>query len=653
MLLTLLQLLSGPFAWSIFLTRLFPRLTVLERLGASIVSGFTTTSWLCLFVSTYQGVLDANALVTVSGINLAFAWVQHRSLMASQTTKHGTPHGFLSLLAADFRSIDTHRISLLICSIAPLVVSYIMSTHLIPVGSGGKWLTGGNCYADLPFHLSVLTSFVYGKNSRNFSVFKMMEIIFDGSRLIYPIIPDYFSATLVVTGLSLRDALLYPSIMMAWTFFLILYAVSFRFTRSQVAAVVTVFLTLCCGGGYDFKEPEFWLYFIKDIFLPQRSAMFAYSQALLSFAALWIAQAERVNRATRWQYFQLSGLFAALLPYLQGHSYICVIIVVFVTIMTDMVIWIDNPLKTVVDCSAWGMPAFVFGFPQMYSFMNTASRWGFAQFMPMWTKYPSGMLAWYWDCLGVFLFLSMFGTYYLPSPSKRKMVGFWFLFVIASFFKFQPWNVDNMKLFYVAYFPMAMAVGHLYDFLQKKSIIARILGFFVLISLMIPGIQCLIQKEIMHQSVILNHADVKLGEWARDNTGPEAVFLIHPRHNHPIPMIAGRAVYYGYKGWLQTRGYKWGMKESFVRKILKGDKDALDICRDRGIDYIALPKSQKNIENVDVNYTFLRKEMEKVYDNEQYVVFEVKKKGKMPFRHMFADIYHFGHTSRGADNNRH
>src|SRR2546427_672158 len=58
-----------------------------------------------------------------------------------------------------------------------------------------------NNYGDLPFHLSVITRFVYGQN------FPPEDPTFAGARFTYPFLTDFISAMFVRVGASLRDSM--------------------------------------------------------------------------------------------------------------------------------------------------------------------------------------------------------------------------------------------------------------------------------------------------------------------------------------------------------------------------------------------------------------------------------------------------------------
>lgn len=695
---------SGLACWAAVFHVFFPRLWLVEAIAFAAPVSFTATGWAALFVSTYYRYLYEHVIVKIALAQTAVCvYVLYTHPEATRKRLAG--------LAESLRSRSVASLALELLPFALLVplqlaVTYVMHTHLL-FEKNGNIMTGGNCYADLPFHLSVLNSFLYGKNSADFSMFRMSEVIFDGHRIVYSLIPDYYSAVLVRAGLSTRWALLVPSVILAWAFPAVLYCNSVRLTKSRMAGVAAVYLTILCGGDWDYSNPTFWLFFVQDIFLPQRSAMFAYTTLLASLTCLWIgmdigheerhessepspaqqdrpavdatwtklgrlfpppfaggiaamgpwwraviawmdarlgdggASAPRAVRRERWIYYELAGFLTGLLPYLQGHSFIAMAVIVPVTLVLEHFRPWRSWVPAFSDAMFFGGPALLLGVPQMTSFLGTADGDGFMKAQYMWIDWrgnDEGMMLWFETCLGIFFPLSVLAAFALPKRHRLRIVGHWLLFVICLVVKFQPWKVDNMKIFYIWYFAAAATIGLLFDKLRKKNFVLGLLGVALVAYMCGPAYHNVVYKEMSIQSMLATNADVRIGEWARENTGPEAVFLTDSRHNHPVPMFGGKSVFIGYKGWLSSRNYKYRERENAVKRILTGAKDALELTRKWGIDYVVLYNRNSKVENVVPDRAWLDANMKKVYTDSTYVVYEVKNKRKKKKKWDFGPI---------------
>jgi hypothetical protein len=108
---------------------------------------------------------------------------------------------------------------------------------------GGAIYTGlANNYGDLPFHLSVITSFVKGGN------FPPEDPTYAGARFTYPFLADFIAACFVRAGASLRGAMLLENLALALALTGLLYRWALLLTRDRAAAHLSPVLLLLSGG---------------------------------------------------------------------------------------------------------------------------------------------------------------------------------------------------------------------------------------------------------------------------------------------------------------------------------------------------------------------------------------------------------------------
>jgi hypothetical protein len=108
-----------------------------------------------------------------------------------------------------------------------------------------------NNYGDLPFHLSIITSFSDGAN------FPPEDPTWAGARFTYPFIVDFVAACFVRAGASLRQAMLLENFVLALSLVGVLYRFTLKLTRDWVAGLIAPALVLFSGGLG-------WWYFFKD-----------------------------------------------------------------------------------------------------------------------------------------------------------------------------------------------------------------------------------------------------------------------------------------------------------------------------------------------------------------------------------------------------
>src|SRR5437016_1184508 len=109
-----------------------------------------------------------------------------------------------------------------------------------------------NNYADLPFHISVITRFAIGQN------FPPEDPTFAGVRFTYPFITDFISAMFVRAGASLRDSLFIENYIIGVALVGVLHRFGQQLLRNRTAAILTPVLIIL-NGGFG------WAMFFSDV----------------------------------------------------------------------------------------------------------------------------------------------------------------------------------------------------------------------------------------------------------------------------------------------------------------------------------------------------------------------------------------------------
>jgi len=99
-----------------------------------------------------------------------------------------------------------------------------------------------NNFGDLPFHLSVITSFAYGHN------FPPEDPTYAGARFTYPFVTDFVSAIFVRCGADLRQSMFIGNFVVAVSFVGLLHRWALEMLRDRLAAVLTPLLVILNGG---------------------------------------------------------------------------------------------------------------------------------------------------------------------------------------------------------------------------------------------------------------------------------------------------------------------------------------------------------------------------------------------------------------------
>jgi len=231
-----------------------------------------------------------------------------------------------------------------------------------------------NNFGDLPFHLSVITSFAFGNN------FPPEDPTYAGVRFTYPFLSDFVSAVFVKCGADLRESMFIENYILGLAFVGLLHRWALVMLRDRLAAILTPLIVLLNGGmGWKllFEKagsnegglfgvlmdlpPSFtvipettwrWGNAVSALLVPQRGFLMGLPLAVIAFTQWWIAtdksrpaQAPETTKKQRkaakqksvWQEQQqqsripvntrrmiAAGIAAGLLPLVHAHSFVVV-----------------------------------------------------------------------------------------------------------------------------------------------------------------------------------------------------------------------------------------------------------------------------------------------------------------------------------------
>src|SRR5215211_1709546 len=99
-----------------------------------------------------------------------------------------------------------------------------------------------NNFGDLPFHLSVITSFAFGNN------FPPEDPTYAGVRFTYPFLSDFASAIFVRCGANLQQSTFVVSFTLALAFVGVVHRWALVMLRDKLAALLTPLIVLLNGG---------------------------------------------------------------------------------------------------------------------------------------------------------------------------------------------------------------------------------------------------------------------------------------------------------------------------------------------------------------------------------------------------------------------
>lgn len=506
-------------------------------------------------------------------------------------------------------------LALLLVTFAPIFL-HLFGTHMLPVRADGAIYSGGESTSfDMAYHAAITNSFVSGEN------FPPVYTPMPPAPLLYPFLPDFLSAFLVVLGMDLHGALVWTAVPLCLALLALFYFFALRLlklgevapaleVRLGWAAAVAVLLFLLNGGlGFIFFFQDWraagtglweflsglavnythvaekgivWPNIITDMLLPQRTSLIGLSLGfivLTCFAITW-----RTNDDSPWSGWPIllsAGILAGFLPLFHVHSYAAVgLISGFLFLLRPRRVWL-----------IFWLPAVALALPHFLQLRGQLTAAGFSRFQPGWRGQGEGSWILFWiRNLGLPTLLVIPAWLTAPRRLRRFYAAFVALLVLALLFVFSPNDYDNLKLMTYWYAGTCVVIaGWLLRLARAR------LGFFCALVLIagsvLSGLFAL-AYEWRANKMLFAADEIAAADFVKSQTPPHSLFLTAPALHQPVLSLAGRAVVRGPTAWLWSHGYPFAEREADVRAIYGGRDDALDLLRYYRVDYIYLGKTE-------------------------------------------------------------
>ena len=455
----------------------------------------------------------------------------------------------------------------------------------------------GAAYGDMPFHMNIISSFSHGINNKRHSLYDVKSLFYINTSLAYPFITNFHTASLMATGrATLRMALFLPTALFSLTLITSMYSLFYTFSRDHLACFFSIILFFNLGGlcwinlfdtnrGHmDFEhdwgknQQEYWFHPIFHILVPQRASLFSMPLCYWSlyFIILGI-------KTLNLRFMILAGLYVGFMPLVQIHSYVGIAqwAIIYAAITFP---WKSKEkwMNYIILWAAFAVSANIMAFPQLKPYMGRleSNKKEFVQFNPIWSANinKQGLLTpiiCWWRGLGVFAAISLFfGFFSLNVSQIINYVPSYIVFILTNLIRYQPWEMDNTKVFYAAWIPLALPVAGIFFshiFKNRGTVpIASVLLFASCFSALIHSIDCL-----SSYVTIYSNEDHYFGKWLSENIPVNALTVSADHHNHPISNLAGRMMFHGYGGWVASHGLEWYYHDQ-ERKELCNDPDNYD-----------------------------------------------------------------------------
>lgn len=576
---------------------------VAERLGAGMTIALMIQLWLPFLVAQSFGIEGGAALsLVLVFVGALLIFIKNRRRLASFDWRKG-----LSRLKS--RSYGVHGLFLLLLT---TFVGYLFYTHsLLPTEQGLS--SAGISWEDQSGHAMFASSFLYSEN------LKFLEYpTYSGWPLGYPFLTDLLAAVLIQLGATLGEGFWLSATYAAAAFLLVAWVLVRNWFKSERAASVAMILLLCAGGfgfvsflaeiviGTPWQEAlmkhdyvngwELNLHYhnvLTGILLPMRTSLFGMAVAFSVILLMGRAMEEGVERG-RFEILT-AAILTGLLPLVNAHSFLAAnwCGLAYALLFGRFLDW-----KRWLTLALWyALPMLVLALPQLLWTRSqmVISETPFIRLHLGWMYDFGEPMSWidYWLINGGLRVPLAIGCWLFASVRVKKLTSPLFSFlVIGNLMAFQPFVYDNVKLFTFADLAISALIAALLFQLWQRSrawifVILPVSGLVVFSGLLS------IWREMKLESLIVTKEGVAFADVVRKETPPRSVFLTAEQLNHPVPVLVGRPMVLGYKGWLVQHGIPIAEREADVKTMYEGGEGAAGLLRKYKVDFVVVGPAER------------------------------------------------------------
>jgi hypothetical protein len=568
--------------------------------------------------------------------------------------------------------LKAFKISPMLAIIAPffILICVLLSSHVLAPLPNGALASGQSTYGDLPLHAGIANSIATQ------GTFPPEYSILPGTRLSYPFLFDSLSASFIVLGTPLRDAILLPSALFSLVLFVGFYLLAHRITRSHGASYLA-FIFFFLNGGFGFihfidgmignpesfnriftsfyrtptnlwdasnpAEPTIrWVNTICDMIIPQRTTLAGWTVFIGAVYSIIEAMEKR-----HIVFFILAGIIGGSLPMIHTHSFLalCVLFLVWGIIALkqqyaritsasmpshDEVTLFARPFdEPKFFWLSWGSCAaalLALALPQLLIWTLPQSLDGsFIKLHWDWVN-DKDIWPWFWiKNVGVVFLLLPLALVKTTRRNRLLFLGPTVIFILAECILFQPNPYDNNKLFFIWYlFACMLAADYVVSLFTRigrsaeRWIMLAMIVFFSVFSASLS-----LGRELVSSYEQFDKGAVKASAYIQSATRTDALFLTATNHNNLVSTLSGRSIYVGSGSYLYFHGLNYQERERFVQSFFANPIANDAALRKAGISHILYGPYEKRLASATTEIA-LKSLYQIVYESEGYIVFQVQ-----------------------------
>ncbi|MEP6743704.1 MAG: hypothetical protein ABJB61_14495 [bacterium] len=520
-----------------------------------------------------------------------------------------------------------------------------------------------NNFGDLPFHISVISSFAYGNN------FLPEDPTFAGVRFTYPFLTDFVSAIFLRCGADLRQSMFIENFVLAVAFVGVLHRWALELLRDRLAAILTPVLVFLSGGfGWILLWPALqkqgstaellkslpvsftvipettwrWGNALSALLIPQRGFLLGLPLAVIVFTQWWLAtpgdtetegngetakakESEKARKVKKKTNRKSGRLLAS--PRLRVTSSLLLRVssvqrmaaagviaglIPLVHAHTFVVVMLMGACIALLqrrwrEWITFAMVASAIALPQMWwsthhSAVNAAR---FFEWQYGWDRGKDNVI-WFWlKNAGLFIPLTIAAILWRgkrPLVSRRLLLflaPFTLCFIVPNVLKMAPWIWDNIKVLFYWWVASAPLVALLLARLWQKGAPQKIVALVLFGCITLAG--ALDVGAIVLRSNSFQVFDSAGIGFAElvKEKTEPRALIIHAPVHNHPVFLTGRRSLMGYPGHIWTHGLDYTQRESEIRRIYAGGSDAPVLLQKYGVQYAVVGPHERELMNVN------------------------------------------------------
>ena len=536
--------------------------------------------------------------------------------------------------------------------VLPLTVlsAYLQHTHMVQPMADGSYWCGQSTYGDLCMHMA------FAASMRDMAFPPTYSLLY-GTALSYPYLIDALSTTMLLFGMDMHMALVFPgTVMMALTY--VGYMILAREilggrNKAILAAALLFFLNGGLGFLYDFdlmgrdgfakiseiftgyyktpaNQPDVnlrWSNVIADLLVPQRALMGGWAMGIPALYLLISSVRARSMRQT-----VALALWASCLPLVHTHTFLALGLFSGGLILGRLIMQREKRKGIFARAGVYLGIVLVLAMPQLLgNAIRQTVDGGVIKIQFNWVNNNGGMrlidgYLWFWLKNVVLPFLLIIGACFNARRRGQLDVlcGMAAIFIVADWVLFQRNPYDNNKLFYIWYMFGAILAADYGSVIMQRLAGLRgrwlLAGLFMLASVLSGSLS--LAREAVSGYQLFSHNAVEAGKWIDENTDREAVFMTGQQHINPVCSLAGRQIICGSDLYVFFHGLNYSEEAYNCQRFYENPQENVDVLEDYGVHYIYVSDYERA--DFDVDLASLDAMYDLVYENPDVRIYQVE-----------------------------